>query len=374
MTTQTQLTPSQQNTIAREMLLQTGISMVKQLPVNAGNAPGANIQIPLQRMGILTGVMLHFTVDMDITSAATASAYGPWNLVQNISYTDFAGVNRTNTNGWQLYAGQALKALDLPGVSSYGTAPDGISGIGAINTNILQQPTAVNATAQMQFGLYLPIAYDPTSDLRGAVMTQTNIGEHYITINTSNAMVGTDPWACPYTAGTITGTTISVQAYQMYIQPQNMTAAMLPLIDLSTIYGFEGGYKTTANIAGNQSTFINYPNNRSILGTLINYENGGAFTLNETDISLVTMLVNSNTHFRELSPRLVREQMRHMLKGDLPSGTYYLGSRRQPILTQQYANVQAKMDVVTANAGTTQFLSQFEVLYPSGTPLPGVTP
>ncbi len=368
------LSPSQQNAIARQMLLDTGISMVKQLPVSSNNALGSSVQIPLQRMGILTGVMLHFTVNMDITATATASAYGPWNLVQNISYTDFAGVNRTNTNGFQLWAGQALKAMDLPSASSYGASPDGIAGIGAINTNILHMDTAINATATVEFSLYVPMAYDPTSDLRGAVMTQTNIGEHYLTIQLANAMVGADPWSYPYTAGTITGPTVSVQAYQMYIQPQNMSANMLPLIDLSTIYGFEGGYKTTSNIAANQSTFINYPNNRSIMGTLISYENGTAFTLNETDITLVTLLVNSNTHFRELSPRMIREQMRHILKGDLPSGTYYLGSRRQPIMTQQYANVQAKFDVATANAGTTQFLSQFEVLYPSGTPLPGITP
>jgi len=56
----------------------------------------------------------------------------------------------------------------------------------------------------------------------------------------------------------------------------------------------------------------------------------------------------------------------------LPGGSYYLGSRRQPIQTQLYANVQAKMDVKTANAGVTRMISQFEIIYPSGTPLPGI--
>jgi hypothetical protein len=372
MTTKQTMSPAQQNAFATEFLLGTGIQMVKQLPVSQSAKMGSSIQIPLQRMGILTGVLLQFTVPLDITGAGTLSPVAPWNLAQSVRYTDFAGVDRTRTNGFQLFAAQAMKAMDLPGLSSYGVAPDGISGVGQVNTNIIQADTAAGANQTLQFSLWVPMAYDPTSDLRGAVLTQTNVGEHYITINLAQALVGADPWSFPYTAGTMTTSGVTVQAFQYYIQPQSENAIDLPQISLSTIYGFEGGYKTQANIASGQSTYMNYPNNRSVMSALFNYENGGAFTLNETDINLITMVVNSNTNFREMNPRLVRESMRHTAKGDLPSGTYYIGSRRNPIMTQLYANVQAKFDVVAANAGITQFLSQYEVMYPSGTPLPGV--
>ena len=370
MTAQT-MTPAQQDAFATQMLLQTGISMIKKLPVTPATAVGGSIQIPLQRMGIMTGVMLHFKVPLAITAAATQSPVGPYSLVNSISYTDFAGVNRTKTTGFQLWAGQAMKAGDLLGYPSFGVSPSGNSGIGFVDTNIINIPTAVG-DADLEFSLYVPMAYDPTSDLRGAVMTQTNVGEHYITVQLANALVGADPVSSPYISGTMTSTGVTVEAYQHYIQPQNLSAQMLPAISLSTIYGFEGGFKTTANIAAGQSTYINYPNNRSILGGLFTYENGGAFTANGLDISQITMLVNSNTNFREMSPKYLRELMRTICKGDIFHGTYYLGSRRQPILTQQYANVQAKFDVLTANAGVTQFLSQYEVLYPSGTPMPGI--
>src|SRR5574337_89304 len=74
-----------------------------------------------------------------------------------------------------------------------------------------------------------------------------------------------------------------------------------------------------------------------------------------------------------MNPRMMRHIAREIMGGDLASGAYYFSHRRQPILTQLYANVQAKFDVLTANAGVTQFVSQFEVQYPSGSPLPGIT-
>lgn len=370
-----QMNPMQQNAIARANLLQTGMPMVKRIAPVTGVVMGQAVKLPLLRMGIMTGVLLQVTVPVTLTvGAATPSPLGPWNIFQQVKYTDFAGVDRTRTNGQQLWAAQSLKARDAL------SAVPAMNGAGSViplmdyNTNILKHPTAVSVD-EIRYSLYVPMAYDPASDLTGAVLTQTNVGEHYISLQIANALVNADPWIAPYIAGTVAlgAAGITIEAFQHYIQPQSMTAQMLPIIDLSTIYGFEGGYATTQGIAANQSTYINYPNNRSILSTLINYENNSVLTLNETDIALVTLMANSNTNLREMTPRYIREMMRNVMNADLPSGTYYLGSRRQPILTQLYANVQAKMDVLTANGGVTQFVSQFEVQYPSGAPLPGIT-
>lgn len=375
---QPQMSPAQQNYLARQNLLTTGISMVKRLQPVAG-ALGSQLKIPLLRMGIMTGVLLQFSVPLAITvAAATPSPVGPWNLAQQVVYNDFAGVQRTRTNGFQLWAAQTFKQGDalsaIPAMNGAGGVVPALN----YDTNILNQPTAV-ANNVLYFSLYVPMAYDPNSDLTGAVLTQTNVGEHYITLQLANALSSTDPWASPYvTAGGSVvalqaGASVTVEAFQYYIQPQNMGAENLPLLDLSTVYGFEGGYQTSANIASGQATYINYPNNRSILSTLLSFENGGAFTANGADLSQITLVANSNTNFKEMSPRLLRETMRNICNSDMPAGSYYLASRRQPILTQLYANVQAKMDVVTANAGITQFVSQFEVQYPSGAPLPGIT-
>ena len=94
-------------------------------------------------------------------------------------------------------------------------------------------------------------------------------------------------------------------------------------------------------------------------------------TLNGTDITKITLLGNSNTNIREMSPRYLRNAMRFQLGADFPNGVYWLSSRTQPITTQLYGNVQTKMDVATA-AANSYFLSQYESVYMSGTPLPGV--
>lgn len=368
-----QMTPQQQNAWARFNLLQSGISMTKRLQPVIGNL-GGQMRIPLQRMGIMTGVTLLVSIPVTIADFTSVSPLAPWNIAQGVTYTDFAGVNRTKTNGFQLWAAQTFKQGD-----AISLIPNNVSAAGgnvpAMNydTNILNLPAA-NGEGVIYFSIYVPMAYDPGSDLTGAVLTQTNVGEHYITIDLPNALAGADQYKFPYGAGTTVTVNggVTVEAFQNYIQPQAMSAAYLPLIDLSTIYGFEGGYQTTANIAANQDTYVNFPNNRSILSTLIQYQNGNGFTANGADLSSITLVANSNTNFREYTPRALRELQRNMANCDMPAGTYMINSRRQPILTQLYANVQAKMGILTA-AANSKLISQYEVQYPSGSPLPGIT-
>lgn len=372
---QQQVTPQQQNIIARSNLLNTGISMVKRLQPVKGSL-GEQVKIPLQRMGIMTGVLLQFTVPVTIADdVADPSPVSPWSLAQIVEYRDFAGVSRTRTNGFQLWAAQSMKQGDALSIIPAANYSGGNGPSLNYDTNIVNLPTAVG-DSEITFSLYVPMAYDPANDLTGAVLTQTNVGEHYINVQLANALQSADPWIAPYLTGdaTVTATDgITIEAFQYYIQPQNMGIENLPLIDLAMVYGFEGAYATTANIASGMSHFINYPNNRSVLSALITYENGSAFTANGTDLNGITLLANSNTHFQELTPRLVRETMRNIANLDVAQGTYYIGTRRQPIQTQLYANVQAKMDVRTAaNSGVVQFLSQYEVIYPSGAPLPGI--
>lgn len=364
----------QQNMMARQMLLQTGISMVKRLqPVNG--ALGSQLKIPLLRMGIMTGVLLQFTVPVTIATApAVPSPVAPWNIANVVSYQDFAGVQRTRTHGFQLWAAQSFKAGDamssIPAANYAGGAGPSLNAI----TNIINLPTAVGS-ANITFSIYVPMAYNPDSDLTGAVLTQTNVGEHFININLSNALVNADPWISPYLSGAVTsGGNVVVEAFQYYIQPQAMDAQNLPVIDLSTVYGFEGAIQNTANITTGQSVYVNYPNNRSVLSALFNYENSSTFSADGSDVNGLILMANSNTNFREMSSRMLKETMRNMVNCDMPGGSFFISSRRQPIMTQLYANVQARFDLGTVNAGNvTQIVSQYEVQYASGAPLPGIT-
>lgn len=369
-----QMNVYQQNAMARQMLLQTGISMVKRLQPITGTL-GSQLKIPLLRMGIMTGVLLQFTVPVTIATApAVASTVAPWNIANVISYQDFAGVQRTRTHGFQLWAAQSFKAADamssIPAANYAGGAGPSLNAI----TNILNLPTAVG-DGNITFSIYVPMAYNPDSDLTGAVLTQTNVGEHFINVQLANALVNADPWISPYVSGDVTANgAVQVEAFQYYIQPQAMDAANLPVIDLSTVYGFEGAIQNTANIATGQSVYVNYPNNRSVLSGLFNYENSSAFSADGSDVNGIILMANSNTNFREMSPRMLKETMRNMVNVDMPGGSFFISSRRQPIMTQLYANVQARFDLGTVNPGNvTQIISQYEVQYASGAPLPGIT-
>lgn len=364
----------QQNMMARQMLLQTGISMVKRLSPVTG-ALGSQLKIPLLRMGIMTGVLLQFTVPITIADTpGTPSPVAPWNIANVVSYQDFAGVQRTRTHGFQLWAAQSFKAADamssIPAANYGGGTGPSLNSV----TNIINQPTAIG-DGNIVFSIYVPMAYNPDSDLTGAVLTQTNVGEHFINIQLANALVNADPWIAPYTAGGVTSNgNVQVEAFQYYIQPQAMDASNLPVIDLSTVYGFEGAIQNTANIATGQSVYVNYPNNRSVLSALFNYENSSAFSANGDDVNGLILLANSNTNFREMSSRMLKETMRNQVNVDMPGGSFFISSRRQPIMTQLYANVQARFDLGTVNAGNvTQIVSQYEVQYASGAPLPGIT-
>lgn len=364
---------AQQNFVNRQNLIQTGLHMVKQLQPVTAPALGGTIKIPLERMGIMTGIMLDISVP--VTPAAgggTASPFGPYNFVQNVTYTDYAGLQRVITSGYQLHLLNSIRGSRF--VNNSRTGGILTTSETNLNTDILSFPTAA-APATMSFSLYIPIAYDAASDLRGAVLSQTIYGDHYVTLTIPQILVGTDPLMFPYQGANAVpltgGQVITVQAYQHYIMPQQ-GVGNLPMIDLSTIYAIEGNYSDSANIVAGQAKYLNWPNNRAILSAMHIFDQaatGG--TLNGTDLNRIILLGNSNTNIREMSPRYLRNKQRYELGADAPNGTYWISSRTQPITTQLYGNVQTRFDIATAGAGS-YFLSQYESTYMSGTPLPGV--
>jgi hypothetical protein len=365
-------TPQQiaaQNALARQMLIETGLHMTKRLQPVSG-ALGSTIRIPLQNMGVMTGITLNFTVPITPTAAATASPFAPYNIAQMVKYTDYAGVDRIVTSGLQLHLLNAFKT-NRPLYNASKLAGF-IPGEGGIDTNILKLPTAV-ASDTIQFSLYLPMAYDPASDLRGAVLSQTIYGDHTVSIQLPTSLVGADSLIYPYTAGTVpltSGAQVTVEAYQNYIMPQN-GVSNLPMVDLATIYAIEGNYTDNTNISAGQAKYINWPNARAVLSAMHIFDNGGAGTLNGADLQQITMMGNSNTNIKEMSPKFLRAQMRNVLGVDVPSGVYFINTRTQPVSTQIYGNVQTKFDILTANTNA-YFLNQYESFYMAGTPLPGV--
>jgi hypothetical protein len=76
---------------------------------------------------------------------------------------------------------------------------------------------------------------------------------------------------------------------------------------------------------------------------------------------------------REQDPLDVRKHMRIMLGGDLPASLYFVPSRRQPIQTWIYSQVQELFNWGTLTSSPVPYLNYgFESIYPLNTPLPGI--
>lgn len=367
--------PARVNMAARMALLQQGLAFTKLLPGISQGSPqlGQTVRIPLDRTGIVTGVTLLFQVPMNITVAATQSPFGPFNIVSNIQYVDFSGVIHVNCTGWQLHFLNAIKARRSIG-NAHKMAGYLAGSETGIDTQILALPTAVANPTSAYFALYVPLAYNARGDLRGAVLAQTDRGEHYLNVTFANALVNADPWTAPFTAGTaVLASNINVTAFMHYLMPQGGVGPNnIPMIDLSTIYEIQGNLFDNSNIVAGQPKYANWPNNRAVMSASHFYDQAGAGgTLNGTDLTKITLLVNGNTNVRELTPLMARLQQRDYMGFDWPSGVYYIGAREQPVTTQLYGNVQTKFDIATAGAGS-YFQSMYESTYLSGTPLPGV--
>jgi hypothetical protein len=368
-----QQSPAMQNMQGRAALLQTGIQMSQIVQqAYALTVGGVQQRIDLLRVGVTVGVQLDFTLSLNISGAMTASPAGPWPAIQQIKYTDFSGIDRVNTDALGLFLLDTFKHNWLANNAVAGDIP----AIGVINTNILTQPTGTGATQVCYFSVYVPMAYDASSDLRGAVPSMTNIGQHYLTVTPCAALTSaTDVLAAPYTAGTATVNSFTMDVTQFYIQPQSLSPAMLPGIDLTTIYEINGRNVTTAGFTSNTALLINYPNDRAVMAAYHVFEDSSSLPVNETDMAKIELLVNSNTVVRQVTPRLFRAGMRKMARGDVPPSIYYWAHRRQPILTNLYATVQARYTLGTlATGGTiTKLVAQYESFYPSGQPLAGIT-
>lgn len=358
----------------RLVLLGAGIRNRQQLQPVTGTIGGGQVSFTLQQTGLTTGVRIFVTCPLTITAALTASEFNPANLIRQITVTDQNGVTRTQCSGWQLYMTQCFKHRDRDGVSQSYASAEGVTG--EINTNLWRVPTAIS-TDNLVFSLYIPFAYDAMSDLTGSILTQTQTGQVTIGIQFASALIGTDTYAYPYSAGAATSGTIQVLPVQEFIGTGNGinlgSLNQLPLIDINTSYGFMSQSTDTANIVTNGVKQIYWPTNRVILSALHFFENGDSGTLNETDVNTVKLLYNVVNPVVFGSPKMWRYSQRTLLNSDAPSGVYYIGRRNQPVSTNLMGQVITELDLGTvASSGKVGIESSYEMQYPLGSALPGL--
>ena len=346
-----------QNAMDRQTLLTTGVRVRANLGTFSGYTAGQRASIKLRNVGIMTGIFVRVTAILDITAAMTASPFAPYTMLSKTEMQDYNTTLRVSANGPLLYSMNSVR---------HGRPWLG-AGQGLVDTSQVVVPTATNAAATYQYSFYLPLAVDPHRDLTGSILAQTVVGEQYLNLTVNPTLIG--DVLSPYTAGTATLTSVTFDVWQDYIQPQN---AAVPLMDLNTVYEFQGNYQTTQNVGASLQAYIDYPNVRTVRGMYLGFVNNGGVTPNGTDILSLTQIANGNTNMREEDPLIVRATMRSILGGDLPAGLYYIGNRSNPISTFIYSQVQERIIFNSTVSGNSYIFYGFESIYPNNTPLPGI--
>lgn len=346
------------NAVARQDLITNGVRMRANLGIFGPFTAGQRASIKMRNVGVMTGIFVRVTGNVSITAAATASPWGPDNLLSKVEFQDYNTTLRVSTNATLLKVLLGLRH----GRTWLGT------GQGSVDTQQTVQPTGVANNQLFQFSTYIPLAVDPHRDLSGAVPAQTVVGEQFLNLTVNPNVVG--DVSSPYTAGTMTLNSVSFQVWQDYILPATPTSP-LPYIDLNTVYELQGNFSTSQNVASNGQAFIDYPNVRSVRGLLFALNDNGTAPANGTDIVSLTQLANGNTNLREDDPLSVRAIMRSILGGDAPPSIYYIGNRTNPIATYVYSQVQERVTFGTL-AGASSLLYMTESMYGLNTPLPGI--
>lgn len=367
-----------QNLGLRNALLATAPRMRKNLGVFTSNgAPAGTTRIKLFNVGITTRLVMVVRATYTIaTAAVTLSPKAPWNMIQKVKLTDYDGTDRINASGYQLWVLNSVRG---------GAQPYGYNNTSA--ASVLAAPSAPVAIGNQsaEFLIEVPLAFNPASDLRGALLTQTSVGEAYLNIDwnsTFAAAANADAVFNTTGGGTVTNVVITCQVFQEYLLPQAIQGGIVPIptIDLMTVYEYAGALKSADNIAAGQEKLFNYPNVRSVIGAYFNFVNNGVMNVAGTDLSLLRLIANGNNVLREYGPddKLFEQRIAGANSGfapmsDLRPGTYFELHRDLPIQTALYGNVQYGITPSAANGGNQYFEVGFESFYTKGSTLPGLS-
>lgn len=363
----------QQNLALRQALLSSAPAMRKNLGNFSGGAPGTTTRIKLFNVGITTRILLDVIATVDIgTAIATPSPKAPYNLISRVKLTDFDSTDRINASGFQLWMLNCVRKRKVYGYNN------------ASQTAVLGSPsvpTAVAGAQVIRFQLEIPVAFDPTSDLRGAMMTQTAVGEAYVNIDWNNLLYANGNDDAVYNGAATTtvvqtaATTFNVNVFQEYLLPQNIgNGVPLPFLDLATVYEYAGAIRTSDNIAAGQEKLLNYPNMRTVLGAYFNYLNNGVMNGAATDVTKIRLIANGNNVLREYNATDKLFEQRDYISdsADTRKGAYFELHRQKPVETALYGNMQIGFTPLTATGANTNLEIGFESFYTKGSTLPGM--
>lgn len=371
---------AQQNAAMRAALLSTAPRMRKNVLTTTSGA-GLTSRLKLFNVGVLTKLQLFVSAALTIgTAVATVSTKGPWNLINRVRLTDYDGTDRINFSGFQMFILNCVRNRSNWSFQNSGA-------VTAVFTNP-SYPTAIG-NVTVSFFLDIPLAWDISNpivqlqDLRGSILSQTAVGEMYLSIDWQPTYVSNGNVDALYSGAATTtvvpngtaGTEITVTMWQEYLLPQAVGSGgqiPIPGVDLQTVYELNGNLRSSDNLAVNTEKLLNYPNVRSVVGIYFNYVQ--ATTMTQGKINGFRVIANGNNILidnTEISQLLY--QRNYMYENtDLVPGAYWRTHREKPIETALFGNVQ--MGITPNTVGATPYIEVgFESFYTKGQALPGLT-
>lgn len=376
-----QLSPQQQNMMARNSILSTSVERIQQIfSTNIATLNGSNnvINVVPRNVGLIKGFFVDVSFNIT-TSAASAplavTPFGAANCLSQIVFNDLQNNTRIQTSGWHLHAVNSAR-IGAPFAIPF--AVDTSAGIGGAknkpvsygdvwNINHADDVVPVSTVAPVVFRYYVPLAYSKT-DLRGAVYANVINATMQLQLVLNNSMVveqAADGTLAVYKGSSAAAvdapiSDVEITVYQHYLDqlPMGTQGPILPWLDLSTIYELKNTSLT--GLSTGQDFPIPYSNYRSYLSTFFIYDNAGVLTAG-SDLNYVSLQSANYTNLIKVTPDELALLSYVYMKTGWPVGTYYLSHRDDPISTIQYGNMDLIINASSASAAS-QILVGYEDL------------
>ncbi len=370
-----------QNAAMRGALLATAPRARKNLGTFSGYAAGGTARIKLFNTGITTRVRYRVHTALDLgAGAGVASPQAPFNIVSNAQLQDFDGTARVNVPGYGLWLVNCVRNKTLWGFHNF-------AGGSAASPEPVVPTTA--ATANQTFAAWneIPLAYNVEDDLRGAMLTQTGLGEVYLNLTFNNTLFQAANADALYNGGTASvnvnaAQSLKVDVFQDFLIMQQIGGQVpMPQMDLLTVYEL-ASLRSSDNIAVGQEKLVSLPNARALYAAYMWYVNNGVMTAVTTalgdsitnDMSLFRLYANGNNILTEntMLSQLFEQRQSMLADGDLRASTYFMDWRLKPLETAVLGNLQIGLTPSAYTAGNTYFGLVYESMYTKGSVLPGL--